>query len=206
MFIKPSLCATCYPRYSGGMQWWGSLDSCIPGLMVLQKWLFFFFKQVNYDKVYQMHACMLSLVQLFVTLWAVAHQAPLSMEFSRQEYWNGLSFPPSGDLPNSGLNPSSLASPDWQADTLPTAPPGKPIRCMKSMLCMYILMKKKIRLLNCTRAQIVALSTNVQGLRHWIQWWGKRGLCIPDFLYLNHFSPIQIFSSSFFCNSHPSFT
>ena len=72
---------------------------------------FFFFKQVNYDKVYQMHACMLSLVQLFVTLWAVAHQAPLSMEFSRQEYWKGLSFPPSGDLPNPGLNPSSLASP-----------------------------------------------------------------------------------------------
>ena len=94
----------------------------------------------------------------------------------------------------------------WQADTLPTAPLGKPIRCMKSMLCMYTLMKKKIRLLNCMRAQIMSSSTNVQCLRHWIQWWGKRDLCTPDFLYLNHFSPIQIFSSSFFYNSHPNFT
>ena len=38
-------------------------------------------------------------VQLFVTLWTVAHQAPLSMRFLRQEYWSGLPFPPPGDLP-----------------------------------------------------------------------------------------------------------
>ena len=47
-------------------------------------------------------------VQLFVTLWTVTHQAPLSMEFSRQEYWSGLPCPPPADLPNSGIEPKSL--------------------------------------------------------------------------------------------------
>ena len=52
-----------------------------------------------------------SSVQLFVTLWTIAHQAPLSMEFSRQEYWSGLPGPPPGDLPNPGIKPASLMSP-----------------------------------------------------------------------------------------------
>ena len=57
-----------------------------------------------------MHAMLscFSHVQLFLTLWTVAHQAPLSMEFSKQEYWNGLSFPSPGDLPDQGLNPGLL--------------------------------------------------------------------------------------------------
>ena len=53
--------------------------------------------------------CMLSHfrpVCLFVTLWTIAHQAPLSMEFSRQEYWNRLSCPPPGDLANPGIKPA----------------------------------------------------------------------------------------------------
>ena len=50
-------------------------------------------------------------VQLFATLWTVAHQAPLSMGFSRQEYWRGLPCPPPRDLPNPGIEPSSLMSP-----------------------------------------------------------------------------------------------
>ena len=50
-------------------------------------------------------------IQLFVTLWTVAHQALLSMEFSRQEYWSGLLCPHPGDLPNPGVEPMSLASP-----------------------------------------------------------------------------------------------
>ena len=56
-------------------------------------------------------ACMLShltCVGLFVTPWTVAHQAPLSMEFSRQEYWSGLPCPPPGDLPDPGTEPGSL--------------------------------------------------------------------------------------------------
>ena len=60
--------------------------------------------------------CMLSHFsrgQLFVTLWTTAHQSPLSMEFSRQEYWSGLPFPPPGDLPDPGIELMSLVSPAW---------------------------------------------------------------------------------------------
>ena len=65
----------------------------------------------------------LSRVQLFATLWTVAHHAPLSMGFSRQEYWSGLPFPSPGDLPNPGME---LWSPTLQADSLPSEPPGNP--------------------------------------------------------------------------------
>ena len=51
----------------------------------------------------------LSVVYDYVTPWAVVHQAPLSMEFSRQEYWSGLPCPPPGDLPNPGVKPKSPA-------------------------------------------------------------------------------------------------
>ena len=51
----------------------------------------------------------LNYVQLFATPWAVACQAPLSMGFSRQEYWSGLSFPSPGDLPNPGIKPGCPA-------------------------------------------------------------------------------------------------
>ena len=50
-----------------------------------------------------------SCIQLFATQWTVARQAPLSMGFSRQEYWNGLPCPPPGDLPNPGIKPTSPA-------------------------------------------------------------------------------------------------
>ena len=50
-------------------------------------------------------------VRLFATLWAIARQPPLSMGFSRQEYWSGLPCPPVGDLPDPGMEPMSLASP-----------------------------------------------------------------------------------------------
>ena len=55
--------------------------------------------------------CALSPVRLFATPWTVSHQAPLSMEFSRQEYWSGLPFPILGDLPDPGIEPMSLESP-----------------------------------------------------------------------------------------------
>ena len=58
-----------------------------------------------------------------MTLCTVAHQAPLSMEFSRQEYWRGLPFPPPGDLPDPGSNLRLLCLLHWQVDSLPTAPP-----------------------------------------------------------------------------------
>ena len=58
------------------------------------------------------------------TPWTAAHQAPLSMGFSRQEYWSGLPFPSPGDLPDPGIEPRS---PTLQADPLTSAPPGKPL-------------------------------------------------------------------------------
>ena len=61
-------------------------------------------------------------ISLFVTPWTVAHQTPLSMEFSRQEYWSGLLFPTLGDLPDPGIKPTSLA---LQVNSLPILPPGK---------------------------------------------------------------------------------
>ena len=64
----------------------------------------------------------LSRVQLFATLWTVAHEAPLSMGFSRQEYWSELPFPSPGDLPYPGIEPES---PALQADCLPSELPGK---------------------------------------------------------------------------------
>ena len=61
----------------------------------------------------------------FATPWSVVPlQAPLSMEFSRQEYWGGLPFPSPGDLPNPGVEPGS---PALQAESLLSEPPGKPL-------------------------------------------------------------------------------
>ena len=54
------------------------------------------------------------------------HQAPLSMEFSRQEYWSGFPFPSPGDLPNPGIKPVSPASPTLAGEFFTTEPPGKP--------------------------------------------------------------------------------
>ena len=64
----------------------------------------------------------LSHIWFFVIPWPVAHQAPLSMEFSRQEYWRRLPFPSPGDLPDPGIKPQS---PGLQTDSLPSEPPGK---------------------------------------------------------------------------------
>ena len=66
----------------------------------------------------------LSRVLLFAIPWTVACQAPLSMRFSRQEYWSGLPFPSPGDLPDPGLGP---VSPDLAGGFFTTKPPGKPI-------------------------------------------------------------------------------
>ena len=76
-----------------------------------------------------MHVCMLSCfsrVQLFVTLWTVAHQAPLSLGFSRQEYWSGLPCPPPGDLLDPGVKPMSLMSPAMAGGLFTPSTPGKP--------------------------------------------------------------------------------
>ena len=61
-----------------------------------------------------------------MTLWTAAHQAPLSTRFSKKEHWSALPCPPPRNLPNPGIKLMSLVYLDWQAGSLPLAPPGKP--------------------------------------------------------------------------------
>ena len=92
----------------------GNSPYALPDSSLSSKWtnenaLTFFWK-----KNLEIRMCMLSCfshVQLFATPWTVAHQAPLSMVFPRQEYWSGLPFPSPGDLPNPWIKPASLKSP-----------------------------------------------------------------------------------------------
>ena len=60
------------------------------------------------------------------TLWTAALQVPLSMGFSRQEYWSGLPCPPPRDLPDPGITPGSLMSPALADEFFNLVPPGKP--------------------------------------------------------------------------------
>ena len=77
-----------------------------------------------------------SCVQLCVTLWTVARQAPLSMGFSRQQYWNGLPCPPPGYFPNPGIEPVSLAAPASEADSSPLCPLWSPLSSLKAC-CLW---------------------------------------------------------------------
>ena len=65
-------------------------------------------------------------IHLSVTLWTEACRASLSVGLSRQEYWSGLPWPPPGDLPNPGIKPTSLKSPELQVDSLPVSHWGSP--------------------------------------------------------------------------------
>ena len=70
--------------------------------------------------------CMLICVQLFAIPWTVAHQAPMSRGFPRQEYYSGLPFPTPGDLPDPGIKPTSLGSPALPGRFFTTEPFGNP--------------------------------------------------------------------------------
>ena len=88
-----------------------------------------------------MYACVLICFShdwFFATLWTTAHQAPLSMGVSRQEYWSGLLCPPPGNLPDPGIEPMSLMSNlCWQAGSLPLAPPGKSFNWARLLIFNY---------------------------------------------------------------------
>ena len=79
--------------------------------------------KIQYVPVFSCFSC----IQLFVTLWTVAHQAPLSMKFSKQEYLSGLPCPPPGDLPDLGIKPASLLSPALAGRIFTISATGKPI-------------------------------------------------------------------------------
>ena len=101
-------------------------------------------------------AQLLGCLQLFATPWTIACQAPLSMEFSRQEYWSGLPFPSPGDLPDPVIEPRS---PTLQADALTSEPPGKPYMILP-LLGIYLMeVKTSIRKDICTSRFIAALFT-----------------------------------------------
>ena len=77
--------------------------------------------------------CRFSCVRPFVTLWTIACQAPLSMGFSRQEYWSNLPFPTPVDLPDPGIEQSS----NWQVSSLPPVPPERlPRVCV--CVCVWV--------------------------------------------------------------------
>ena len=77
--------------------------------------------------------CVCSIASNSVTLWTVARQAPLSMGFSRQEYWSGLAFSVLGDLPNLGIQPASLASLSLTGGSITTRIPGGYVQ--RDMVC-----------------------------------------------------------------------
>ena len=107
------------------------------------------------------HAWVLSRVWLFVMLWTIARQAPLSMGFSREEYWSRLPFPPPGHLPSQGWNPCPLHQ---QADSFPRV-------LYKICLTLWILEENfnEVLTLSCfkkkTNLCILLLRT---GNSHWI--------------------------------------
>ena len=92
--------------------------------------LFFLIVKTRRKTPYGLCAQSLSRVQFFATPWTVAHQAPLSRGFSRQEYQSGFPCPLPGDLPNPGIEPRS---PTLQVDSLSTEPQGKPKDSMKEL-------------------------------------------------------------------------
>ena len=93
---------------------WATLSVSVSSLASFPKlpgFTFYRFLSCIFNSVHASVLSHFSRVQLCVTLWTVAHQAPLSMGFSRQEYWSGLPWPPPGDLPDPGTEPVSLTSP-----------------------------------------------------------------------------------------------
>ena len=77
------------------------------------------------------------MLTLFATPQTVAHQCPLSMEFSRQEYWSRLPFHSPEDLPDPGIKLASLPSPALAGRFFATEPPGKPHESLTIMMYLY---------------------------------------------------------------------
>ena len=138
--------------------WWEApyFISISPGsLMKPAKYLLNWWMHISIDKknhihvnrenlfssnIIDTHAKLLSHVWLLVTPWTVAHQAPLSMEFSWQGYWSGLPFPLEGGLPEPGIDPASR---ELQLHSFTAEPPGKP---NKYTMTRKKKLKKKLRL------------------------------------------------------------
>ena len=125
-----SQCQLLSPPYSSLP--WNQLTSPLLLLLPKHPWSVSPFSPLPRDpysslSIHRLHACRHAQslqVWLFAPLWTVACHVPLSMEFSRQEYWSGLPCPLSGDLPDSGIKPASPVSPALQADSPPLSHRG----------------------------------------------------------------------------------
>ena len=139
----PSVCLLWRNVYLGLLPifWLGSflILSCISCLYILN---INFLSVASFANIFSHFACCLfifktcvcavtSYVRLFAITWSVAHQAPLSMGFSRQEYWSGLPCSLSGDLPNAGIKPVSLMSPALAGRFLTTSATWEALRNSK---------------------------------------------------------------------------
>ena len=117
------------------MQWWSVLTAVQYPIIWIYHSLFIFML-VDIWGVYCFGiAYLLSHVQLFVTPWTVAHQVPLSMGFSKQEYWSGLPFPPPGESSWPRDPTVSLGSPALADGSLPLRHPG--LKKHRSQNCDY---------------------------------------------------------------------
>ena len=110
-----------------------SETSPTPQILLLPLWVIWQFNLICFLFIFYacMHAQSLSHVQIFATLWTVACQAPLSMLFSRQEYWSKLPVSPPGDIPNPGIEPTSPVFPALQVDSLSLSHLGSPFTFQK---------------------------------------------------------------------------
>ena len=128
--------------------------------------------QLSNSFLHNVCMCMLSGGQLLVTPWTVAYQAPLSLGFSRQEYWSGLPFPSPGDLPDPGIEPASLMSPALAGGLFTTESPGKPILYSKNKIspCISIGLVAKLwptLVTPCTVTQQAPLSMEFSKQEYW---------------------------------------
>ena len=100
-------------------------------------------------------ACKVSCIQLFADPRTVAHQAPLFIGFSRQEYWSGLPFLPSEIFLTQGSNPHLLCLLDWQADSLPLSHQGSHLKKNTNTVYyrIYMEFRKMVTITLCTRQQ-----------------------------------------------------
>ena len=103
-----------------------------------------------------------SCVQLFTMLWTAARQAPLSMGFSRQEYWSGLSFPSLGDLPNSGMKPTCPVSPVLAGGVFTTRATADGGCCHEIQRCLLLGRKAMTNLDGILKSRDISLPTKVR--------------------------------------------